>query len=682
MPIDRANLNNGRPLKPMLATNRTAKTPIAPRLAPSVASAASSQAGRTVRSNGSTTPRALTAAPEDITPIKAFLNNNITPRSATRKSRVGVSSTQSTPNTTPSSTRPNSVVDFTQKDQNHGYGGLGSHNSSSSQLSSRPRSVVGGNIYNPATVQRPPILNLYNNGPLEVGGTKESSPMFFHASEVRAPEQAPQKKAPVFFYANGAQDETSPSTEVPSPPSSAVGRPQLDSRFFHADSLSDTRGNPPILTPPPISASPDSFSSPNPLPSLHSLNPPSAPKENIHLSYRKGVSQVMGRPNSHTKPSALSILSGQPHASDSSHDRARRRSSAASSVMRVSHGKSASLSSIDSVTSIRKATSSDMPSIPPSPLHRENRVFSNSSIPESVASAPPSQMEPLSGLPSPSLQSPTKSSNPSTLDRMNELAANARRERKVLDLEISNSSLLAINRSLEKEVKKQKAELRRFRRMSRAGRFSTDTSTSKLESFSAIGASELGDLSDMSEEDELAEDDPESSSESSFDETTMSPTTLAKRDATHRSRDEKRLELDLSKHRGLLVDSQNMNQSLKRCLDWTEELIKDARKALAYQVRVSDVKLGGRVLSSEENPEVDHKEESRGLLSPWTPSYHTTDPFDLVDSERTDRDSGVDVDGLNPLVPDLPAIISPLGSPIEEPPSRLKRISASIGDLF
>lgn len=61
---------------------------------------------------------------------------------------------------------------------------------------------------------------------------------------------------------------------------------------------------------------------------------------------------------------------------------------------------------------------------------------------------------------------------------MNELAANARRERKVLDLEISNSSLLAINRTLEREMRKQTAELRRFRRLSCSGRLSVAPSRS------------------------------------------------------------------------------------------------------------------------------------------------------------------------------------------------------------
>lgn len=249
------------------------------------------------------------------------------------------------------------------------------------------------------------------------------------------------------------------------------------------------------------------------------------------------------------------------------------------------------------------------------------------------------------------------------LEHMNELAANARRERKVLDLEISNNSLLAINRSLEREMRKQKAELRRFRRMSRAGRFSADT-ISNLEEFSAIGVSELGDLSDMSEEEDAEEAESEDHSDSSFDESIMSDGALAERDEAHRLRDEKRLRLDLSKHRELLADSAKMNQSLKRCLNWTEELIKDGQKALAYQVRVSDVQLGGRVLSSEEQPEADQDEESHGLLSPWSPPQRETNPMDGSPTSNPDRDSGIDMDGMKSAISGLQSFISPLASPL------------------
>jgi hypothetical protein len=104
---------------------------------------------------------------------------------------------------------------------------------------------------------------------------------------------------------------------------------------------------------------------------------------------------------------------------------------------------------------------------------------------------------------------------------------------------------------------------------------------------------EADDMAEMNDE----EDDDDSSPSESGE---MSPGARTLRDAKHRRRDEQRLQLDLSKHQQLLVDSQKMNQSLRRCLGWTEELIKEGRRALAYKVHVSEVELGGRVLAPEE----------------------------------------------------------------------------------
>jgi hypothetical protein len=186
---------------------------------------------------------------------------------------------------------------------------------------------------------------------------------------------------------------------------------------------------------------------------------------------------------------------------------------------------------------------------------------------------------------------------------MNELAANARRERKVLDLEITNSSLTAINRTLEREMRKQTAELRRYRRLSRSGRLSIATSTSIRSAsgtLSMMDGVEVTPLSDMSEEDSEEDSEFDSSESESLDDGSLSPGAMAESDLRHRKKDEKRLQLDLSKHQQLLIDSQKMNQSLKRCLGWTEELITEGRKALEYHVRVSDVELGGRVLAPDE----------------------------------------------------------------------------------
>lgn len=681
MPIDRNTQNT---LKPKLASNRTAKTPLTPRLAgaPSVAAPASTVSSRTVRSSNGTTPRVNNV--DDVTPVKAFLNSNVTPRSSSRKSRIGVGSPTSTPNETPTSTpttsRPASTVDFAPREPANGYGAPGGYANNYPQGGLRPRSTHGqhGNTLSPSPRLPPP--NAYSPGPPSSTSTKDASSMFFHASQARPQEQAPppQKKGPVFFYANGQQDEASRRLDTPSPPLSAMSKAQTESKFFHADTLSEVRSHSPAVTPPPISTSPRPTTVQEP--PVRSQSPT---KEWAHLSYRKGASQVM-RPALVSRTSGLSILSGP--LTPELPDNARRRSSTTCSAVRGGgHVKSASLSSIDSVTSLKKVTSNEAPVITPSPLHRENRVFSNVSLPESVASAPSPSLATFSGLPSPGPTSPTKGTGTqSALEAMNELAANARRERKVLDLEISNSSLLAINRSLEKEVRKQKAELRRFRRLSRAGRFSMDTVGSAIDSFSP-GASPLGDLSDMSEEEEIEEEEPEEdpeSSDSSFDEGQLSPTAQEAKVEAHRLRDEKRLQLDLSKHRELLIDSQKMNQSLKRCMNWTEQLIKDGQKALEYQVRVSDVKLGGRVLISEDDHEITHTEESKGLLSPWSPLHTAMEALDspfFPDASRlVDRDSGVDVDGIESDIADPSTDTALLGSPFEE---RIRRLHASIEAL-
>jgi hypothetical protein len=104
----------------------------------------------------------------------------------------------------------------------------------------------------------------------------------------------------------------------------------------------------------------------------------------------------------------------------------------------------------------------------------------------------------------------------------------------------------------------------------------------------------------MSEEDSDPDSDLDSSETDSVDDGSLSPGAMAESDLRHRKKDEKRLQLDLSKHQQLLIDSQRMNQSLKRCLGWTEELIKEGKKALEYRVRVSDIELGGRVLAPDE----------------------------------------------------------------------------------
>lgn len=259
---------------------------------------------------------------------------------------------------------------------------------------------------------------------------------------------------------------------------------------------------------------------------------------------------------------------------------------------------------------------------------------------------------------------------------LDHLVLSARRERKVQDLEITNASLEAINRTLERQMRKQSAELRRFRRLSRAGRLTP--AANQGASLSVPDAS--GGLTDVSEKEEDAnqenqehdddeededeeeeEDEEEDEDEDSLVDSELSNENAAadskstdpqaKTDspsAKRRKRDERRLQLDLTKHQELLLDSQKMNQSLKKCLNWTDLLIKEGQKALAYRVKIADVDaMPGRVLAASY---YDYREDTSqagdDTISTVSASHFGDDTISIAESETwakeaQDRDSGI-----------------------------------------
>ena len=185
-----------------------------------------------------------------------------------------------------------------------------------------------------------------------------------------------------------------------------------------------------------------------------------------------------------------------------------------------------------------------------------------------------------------------------------------------MDLEISNASLLAINKTLERELRKQSAELRRYKRLARSGRLPTapsaaDRSGPGLPAASADGTSDWevdgapgdgdgdGDGDDDTETEKLSEDEDEDEDEDDGDDEDDDESSA--NDEKHRAADEKRLTVDLAKHQALLDASTKMNKSLRCSLLVTDQLIREGRKALEYRVRPSDVRLGGRVLCDEED---------------------------------------------------------------------------------
>ena len=238
-------------------------------------------------------------------------------------------------------------------------------------------------------------------------------------------------------------------------------------------------------------------------------------------------------------------------------------------------------------------------------------------------------------------QSPTKapSAGQSKIDYMNELAANARRERKVLDLEISNSSLLAINRTLEREMRKQTAELRRFRRLSRSGRLSLALSRSASGKKSRFAQGTDRSLLDSDEE---VEDDMEDMlSNLSSTSAASRPSSRTAHGADNRFQDPERIELDLAAHRALLQDSQTLNMSIKRCLEQSENLLENGKRALAYFAEAPESEnLGPRVLTPDE-VEDGHFSQGQGLLSPSL-NHVMEDPWDQSLGSPGNLDAGLE----------------------------------------
>ncbi|CAJ2500161.1 Uu.00g030140.m01.CDS01 [Anthostomella pinea] len=657
--------NGKRPQMPLLSaaaargTNRTPVTPKMPKIAASKAPQTPTIATTTplnrrtqqqhqqrptiANLNRDSTSSHRTSHHEEPVPVLApHLISNITPRSGSRQNRVD--SASSTPNGTPIPERSE------EWDPKSSFGGIPSP-SPQFEADSTRRPTLNFNPIN---------LDINGHGRQEAQPTTESK--FFHASDVKntrptsvVARPALPPKGSSFFYANGNNIENKLAGPAPFVPVLAHTHDNVPSKFMYANGAPELRTSPPPLISrgsgsvvSTASKAPTSRPGTNPPASGHAFAP--RPGSPIKLASQPQLASL----KHHNVPLGAgnrSQMVSPPQLGPSPPGLTLRRSSTATSRS-GGHSRSGSMVSGDHALGITKPLASPLSELGP-PLNVSARP-----APLTLASIiqAAEEFEEIEEVTSPDearsgLQSPTKSSH-STADPISELVANARRERKVQDLQITNASLEAINRTLERQLRKQTAELRRYQRLSRSGRLSiastTKSSRVPSETLSEHQATGL-DLSDLSEEGSDMEDelDEESFSDSDSMTSSLSPSVIAERDAKHRKKDEKRLQLDLSKHQELLIDSQKINQSIKRCLDWTEELINDGKKALAYKVRVSDIELGGRVLDP-----LDEEDETTQTLN----DPHDDDTIRLgtnisEDPERVatwgeepqDRDSGVEL---------------------------------------
>jgi hypothetical protein len=657
-----------KPFTPTLSTaNRSQKTPLTPKLVASKNTSPISPPRRGLRTEPTVS---ATSRREDFrSPITPQLGGNITPRSGARVSRIGGDSPSTSAGSnagTPSRARPLSAIELAKPRRYLGttagsttIDGLGAKQSSAHVT---PHVVTG-------RVSSSDVGRRVSTGSSRNGAANPVSPRLSHVNNAHTSSQsevgdmARTKKPATFFYANEAVRKTNSPEPLQNPESAleqegqgkfcyANGRPTEQPSIAQSPVLAVKRIPPAISTTPIYQSSAQGI--------LDVVQQPSSP---IKAASLRSAPATFSAASGTSIRSKMTDSSTKPKTPVTPSDPSRRASTSSrtSTVRETAQLKPTTPVSTPSTPSKRAKLQisprayksedvSHQPAIPHSPTERFSpRSTSLSSSNTGVSS------QTLDSTPSNSAHSlsPAKSVAPSSpLQRTNELAANARRERKVLDLEISNSSLLAINRSLEREMRKQSLELRRFKRLSRSRQISMAStsmrSVSGQSGLSTLPESEDGDGYDtygnLSELDgEMSNSEFEGSDlDNSFDDDSslLSSTSYNMQQSKRRARDEKRLMLDLSKHQQQLIDSQKMNQSIKRCLNWTEELIIEGRKALEYQVKVSDVAVGGIVLTPDPDDDDDDDDDngegagtrSKGLLSS---SHHPLSTPNEVKLEKT-----------------------------------------------
>ncbi|KAK4241162.1 hypothetical protein C8A03DRAFT_30643 [Achaetomium macrosporum] len=634
-------VNKPPPLTPKIAArspasqhpNPTLATPLARRPAPESALSANAASSRD--------------KDELTSPVSAFLSSNITPRSGSRQSRVD--SANSTPSGTPNPDRHDPL---------------------------EPRSGLGVPGCGTEEPHRRPAVAFRAASEVGGGGKPDRDSKFFYASDAqKQPPQAasiktsaPQQPKPAtFFYANGnAVPERQSGPPRPFSPTlvSASSQDSLTTKFVYANGAPELQ--------PPAKIGPSSRPGPGSVVSVSSR----APRARQGTSSRAPSPGRSPQQMATKSPRSSAILSPRSPVSVSHTQSGNQASQGKVNVEphsrpTQSHSRTKSATIIDlpvtvKVTPAQSCVPSSGSTSPSSPSHPGSTSSSNPA-PGGFTSL----LQAVEGFAESEEAKPESLNSPTSLSQdghVEDLVASARRERKVQDLEITNASLEAINRTLERQLRKQTAELRRYQRLSRSGRLSLGSMGSWIPSDSTVDGGGLAragmDLNDLSQEEseiaaedaeleeveELDEEDDMSSSEASGE---LNPDTSALRHEKRR-REERRLQLDLSKHQQLLIDSQKINQSLKRCLGWTEELIKEGRRALAYQVRVSDVELGGRVLAPEE---VERRERGDDATEDNTLGDETIYAIDalgggsLAEPEPTtpwskdpqDRDSGIEL---------------------------------------
>ncbi|KAL8817929.1 MAG: hypothetical protein Q9191_008050, partial [Dirinaria sp. TL-2023a] len=219
-------------------------TPL-PRAARSPALNTSSIVPKAPKANGTRTPNGQSEE-EVSTPVKAFLNSNITPRSSSRKARLNSASPtpNGTPNGTPKSARPVSMIErwddgLAGREDGMAVLGIQGVDGRTKRAQSISSDVPSRKIYSrPLSVQ---------SGPAESRvASPDSSLGFFRADEAKPrvpsrPDQRPALRTVFSGYTqDGHNDDDGSRTSLSTSPPLEDKRP----KFFRANSSSEAASPP------------------------------------------------------------------------------------------------------------------------------------------------------------------------------------------------------------------------------------------------------------------------------------------------------------------------------------------------------------------------------------------------------------------------------------------------------
>ena len=576
------------------------------------------------------------------TPVKPFLSSNITPRSGSRKARAETASPTTNGSLTGTSSVPRPVSlgekrEMTTEDA-QATSGLGLRIASNGRRSKTGSVISDGPS---SSISSRPMLMERNSASSIV--SPDNPPKFFRADDVKA--SIPSRPASERSLPQGGLPEYSrPEDENSlfarrSSIGNSSGSEEQRPKFFYANDANGSKS-------PPLRFANGMTSHRPPLHTIHSANtgnsPPRAPSPLKDEVIPQTLASTKPSPRRHTRlvSNGGSTVQSQQAISSGNGSISRRASlNSPKPPYTTSRGRSTSTNSAG--PSPPRMMNAGLSETDPIQRTRPASLIGVNGALQQNANAPITPQELSRNQVFSPPQSPTKapSTGQSKIDQMNELAANARRERKVLDLEISNSSLLAINRTLEREMRKQTAELRRFRRLSRSGRFSLAPSRSASGKKSTFTEGTDRSLLDSDEEEE--DDMEDILSNLSSTSAASRPSSQTAHAAHNRFRDPERIELDLAAHRALLQDSQTLNMSIKRCLEQSENLLENGKRALAYFAEAPEPEnLGPRVLTPDE-VEDGHFGQGQGLLSPSL-DHVMDNPWDQKTGSPGSFDAGLE----------------------------------------